>query len=340
MATAGNGIYMVDSNKMGSECNYNKNIFKNKILQTSFTILWLLANCAHAAFPERPLRFVVPFPPGGSSDTVARLVAQPAAEHLGQPIVIDNRSGGSGAIGVEIVARAAPDGYTWALGTTSTHAIAPATSAGTYHPLRHFTPVTLLGDSPYFVLVHPAVPAHNVKELIAHARAHPAKLNYASAGNASLAHFAGELFKARAQVQLTHVPYKGSAPALIDLLAGRVEMQFGSIPPALPHLQSGRLRALAVTSARRISAAPAVPTVIESGLPGYEAVLWMAVLLPAGAPAGVVSTLNAALAKAVTGNHEALLAQGLEPRTTTPLALGVMLREELQKWTAVAHAVR
>ena len=305
-----------------------------------FVALWLVMHSAHAAFPERPIRFVVPFPPGGSSDTVARLVAQRAAEHLGQLIVIDNRSGGSGAIGVEIVARAAPDGYTWALGTTSTHAIAPATSTGAYHPIRHFTPVTLLGDSPYFVLVHPAVPAHNVKELIAHARAHPGKLNYASAGNSSLAHFAGELFKARAKVELTHVPYKGSAPALIDLLAGRVEMQFGSIPPALPHLQTGRLRALAVTSARRISAAPAVPTVMESGLPDYEAVLWMAILLPAGAPAGVVNTLHVAIAKAVTGNREALLAQGLEPRTTTPQALAVMLHAELQKWAAVARAVR
>ncbi|MEQ1776610.1 MAG: tripartite tricarboxylate transporter substrate-binding protein, partial [Burkholderiales bacterium] len=159
-----------------------------------------------------------------------------------------------------------------------------------------FTPVTLLGDSPYFVVVHPSVPAQNIKELIAHARAHPGKLNYASAGNASLAHFAGALFQSRAKVELTHVPYKGSAPALIDLLAGRVEMQFGSIPPALPHMQAGKLRALAVTSARRISAAPSVPTVMESGLPDYEAVLWMAVLLPAGAPAGVVNTLNAASA--------------------------------------------
>lgn len=303
-------------------------------------LLWLWMNSATAAFPDRPIRFVVPFPPGGSSDTVARLVAQRAGEQLGQSVVIDNRSGGSGAIGVEIAARAAPDGHTWALGTTSTHAIAPATNPGAYDPVRHFTPVTLLGDSPYFVLVHPSVPAHNVKELIAHARAHPGKLNYASAGNSSLAHFAGALFQSRAKVELTHVPYKGSAPALIDLLAGRVEMQFGSIPPALPHMQAGRLRALAVTSARRISAAPAVPTVIESGLPDYEAVLWMAVLLPAGAPAGVVNTLNAAIVKAVSGQRDALLAQGLEPRTTTPQGLGVMLRDELQKWTAVARGLR
>lgn len=294
---------------------------------------------AHAAFPDRPIRFVVPFPPGGSSDTVARLVAQRVGEQLGQSVVIDNRAGGSGAIGVEIVARATPDGHTWALATTSTHAISPATSSGSYDPMRHFTPVTLLGDSPYFVVVHPSVPAQNIKELIAHARANPGKLNYASAGNSSLAHFAGALFQARAKVDLTHVPYKGSAPALIDLLAGRVEMQFGSIPPALPHMQTGKLRALAVTSARRISAAPAVPTVMESGLPDYEAVLWMAVLLPAGASAGVVNTLNAAIAKSVGGQREALLAQGLEPRTTTPQALEAMLREELQKWTVVARSV-
>lgn len=303
----------------------------------------LLLTCAallpaHAAFPDRPIRFVVPFPPGGSSDTVARLVAQRVGEQLGQSVVIDNRAGGSGAIGVEIVARATPDGHTWALATTSTHAISPATSSGGYDPVRHFTPVTLLGDSPYFVVVHPSVPAQNIKELIAHARTNPGKLNYASAGNASLAHFAGALFQARAKIELTHVPYKGSAPALIDLLAGRVEMQFGSIPPALPHMQTGKLRALAVTSARRISAAPAVPTVMESGLPDYEAVLWMAVLLPAGAPSGVTNTLNAAITKAVGSQREALLAQGLEPRTTTPQALGTMLREELQKWTVVARS--
>jgi tripartite-type tricarboxylate transporter receptor subunit TctC len=308
-------------------------------------IFGLLLTCAvllpaHAAFPERPIRFVVPFPPGGSSDTVARLVAQRAGEQLGQSVVIDNRAGGSGAIGVEIVARAASDGHTWALATTSTHAISPATSTGGYDPVRHFTPVTLLGDSPYFVVVHPSVPAQNIKELIAHARANPGKLNYASAGNASLAHFAGALFQARAKVELTHVPYKGSAPALIDLLAGRVEMQFGSIPPALPHMQTGKLRPLAVTSARRISAAPAVPTVMESGLPDYEAVLWMAVLLPAGAPTGITNTLNAAITKAVGSQREALLAQGLEPRTTTPQALGTMLRDELQKWTVVARAIR
>jgi len=301
--------------------------------------LMLATHAAHAAFPERPIRFVVPFPPGGSTDTVARLVALRAADQLGQSIVIDNRSGGSGAIGVEIAARAAPDGHTWVLGTTSTHAISPATSTGGYDPLRHFTPVTLLGDSPYFVLTHPSVPAQNVKELIAYARANPGKLNYASAGNASLAHFAGVLFQHRAKVELTHVPYKGSAPALIDLLAGRVEMQFGSIPPALPHMQAGKLRALAVTSARRISAAPAVPTVMESGLPDYEAVLWMAVLLPAGAPARAVNTLHAAIEKSVAVQRDALLAQGLEPRTTTPQALGTMLGDELKKWTAVARAV-
>ena len=315
-------------------------LFKIIYLHILSALLWSATPHAQGAFPERPIRFVVPFPPGGSTDTVARLVAQRAGEHLGQSVIIDNRSGGSGAIGVEIVTRAAPDGHTWVLGTTSTHAISPATNSASYDPLRQFSPVTLLGDSPYFVLVHPSVPTHSIKELIAHARAHPGKLNYASAGNSSLAHFAGVLFQNRAKIELTHVPYKGSAPALIDLLAGRVEMQFGSIPPALPHMQAGRLRALAVTSARRISAAPAVPTVIESALPDYEAVLWMAILLPASVPTGVVNTLNAAITKAVHGQREALLAQGLEPRTTTPSGLSTILREELHKWTAVARGMR
>lgn len=302
----------------------------------------LLTGAVAAAFPERPIRFVVPFPPGGSTDTVARLVAQRAGEPLGQQIVIDNRPGASGAIGVEIVARAAPDGYTWVLGTTSTHAISPATNPKLrYDPLKSFAPVTLLGDAPYFVLVHPSVAAHSVKELIALARAQPGKLNYASAGNASLAHFTGELFKSHAKVELTHVPYKGSAPALIDLLAGRVEMQFGSIPPALPHMQAGRLRALAVTSAKRISAAPAIPTVIESGLSDYEAALWMSVLLPAGTPAAVVNSVNRTIAEAIAQPQmkEALLAQGLEPRTTSGQELAALIVSEIRKWSAVARQV-
>lgn len=302
----------------------------------------LVGGVATAAYPERPIRLVVPFPPGGSTDTVARLVAHGAGERLGQQIVIDNRSGASGAIGVEIAARAAPDGYTWVLGTTSTHAISPATNLRlNYDPLKSFTPVTLLGDAPYFVLVHPSVAAQNVQELIALARAQPGKLHYASAGNATLAHFAGELFKSRAKVELTHVPYKGSAPALIDVLAGRVEIQFGSIPPALPHIHTGKLRALAVTSAKRISAAPAILTVAESGLPGYEAVLWIAVLLPAGAPAQVAGAVNRTLAEVVSRPqmNEALLAQGLEPRTTTPQELISLIRSEVRKWSEVARQV-
>jgi tripartite-type tricarboxylate transporter receptor subunit TctC len=296
----------------------------------------------HAWQPQRPLRLIVPFPPGGSSDTVARIVAQRAGERFGQTIIIDNRSGGSGAIGVEIAAGAAPDGHTWVLGTTSTHAITPATSARQgYDPLASFAPLGLLGDAPYFVVTHPAVPAVNVKELIAYARAHPGKLNYASAGNASLAHFAGVLFQLRAQAELTHVPYKGSAPALVDLLAGRVQMQFGSIAPALPHLQSGRLKALAVTSLRRVSAAPNVPTVAESGLPDYEAVLWMALFAPAGTPSAVVAAINQTLTQVLAQetNRAALLAQGLEPRSSTPAALTAFVRGETRKWREVAANV-
>jgi tripartite-type tricarboxylate transporter receptor subunit TctC len=302
----------------------------------------LASGTAAAAYPERPIRLIVPFPPGGSTDTVARLVARDAGERLGQQIVIDNRSGASGAIGVEIAARTAPDGYTWVLGTTSTHAISPAINPRlNYDPLKSFTPVTLLGDAPYFVLAHPSVAAQNVKELIALAQARPGKLHYASAGNATLAHFAGELFKSRAKVELTHVPYKGSAPALIDLLAGRVEIQFGSIPPALPHIHAGKLRALAVTGAKRISAAPAIPTVAESGLPGYEAVLWIAVLLPAGAPAHVAGAVNGTLAEVVSRPqiNQALLAQGLEPRTTTPQELTSLIRSEVRKWSEVARQI-
>lgn len=307
------------------------------------TTLLLSATAAVAAYPERPLRFVVPFPPGGSTDTVARLVAQRAGETLGQQIIIDNRSGASGSIGVEIAARAAPDGYTWCLATTSTHAIAPATSPRLpYDPIASFNAVSLLGEAPYFLLVHQSVAARSVKELITLAQAQPGRLHYASAGTASLAHFAGELFKVRAGVDLTHVPYKGSAPALVDMLAGRVEVQFGSIAPALPHIQTGRLRALAVTSARRITAAPAVPTVMESGLPDYEAVLWMAVLLPRGVSQPVATTLNRVITATLAHpqTREALLNQGgLEPRGSTPDELTGLMKRELVKWGDVARRI-
>jgi len=239
-------------------------------------------NTNAAAWPVKSFRFIVPFPAGSSTDGAARIIAPRLGDALGQQVIIDNRAGASGNIGVETGARAAPDGYTLVLGTASTHAVAPSVNSHLgYDPVRDFSPVSLICSSPYVLAVHSAVAAGTVPELIALAQARPGRINYASAGNASLAHLASELFATLAGVKLNHVPYKSSALAVIDLLSGRIELQFASILPTLPHIRSGRLRALATTGAMRPSVLPAVPTVAEAGIAGYDVALWMGILTPA-----------------------------------------------------------
>ena len=304
------------------------------------------AGAEAAGWPSKPLRFIVPFPAGSSTDSAARLLAPRLGAALGQQVIIDNRAGASGNIGVETAARAAPDGYTLVLGTASTHAVAASVNPRLgYDPVRDFSPVSLIVSSPYVLAVHPALAANNVRELIALAQARPGRINYTSAGNASLAHLAGELFATLAGVQLNHVPYKSSGLAVVDVLSGRVELQFGSIAPTLPHIRSGRLRALATTGAARLSALPEVPTVAESGLPGYEVALWMGILAPAATPGAIVAKLNREIA-AMLGTadmKEALVAQGLEPGASTPAAFSARIRDEIAKWrkvvkTAGVHA--
>lgn len=293
------------------------------------------AQAAEPAFPSRPVRFVVPFPPGTSADVIARLVAQRIAERLHQPIVIDNRSGASGTIGVEIAARAAPNGYTWALGTTTTHALAGTLNPRLgYDPIGDFAPVTLLAESAYFLTTHPGVPATNLQEFIAHARAHPGKLRYASVGNFSLGHLSGELLKKAAGIDMVHVPYKGSTLALVDLLGGRLELQIGTIPASLPHVKAGRLRALAVTSRERISALPQLPTVEESGLPGYHASLWLGLFVPARTPPAITARLERELESIMrsAGTREALAEQGLEPGAAGSGAFAKVIREDTARW--------
>jgi len=293
---------------------------------------------AEPAFPTRPVRFVVPFPPGTSADVVARLAAQRLGERLGQQIVIDNRSGASGTIGVEIVARAAPNGYTWALGTTSTHALARTLNPRLgYDPIRDFAPVMLLAEAAYFLTTHPGVPATSFQEFIAHARAHPGKLRYASVGNFSLGHLSGELLKKAAGIDLVHVPYKGSTLALVDLLGGRIELQIGTLPASLPHVRAGRLRALAVTTRERISALPQLPTVAESGFPGYQASLWLGVFVPARTPRAVTTLLDRELGSIMrsAGMREALVEQGLEPGAAASEAFARLIREDTARWRKV-----
>jgi tripartite-type tricarboxylate transporter receptor subunit TctC len=288
-------------------------------------------------WPERPIRFIVPFTPGSSSDIVARLVAQKLGERLGQQLVVENRVGAGGSLGTEQVARAEPDGHTLGLANTSTHAVAASLAAPAYDPVKDFAPVSMLGSSPFVLATYPGVPAQSVQELIAIAKAKPRLLNYASAGPATLAHLSGALFEKMAKIELTHVPYRGTAQSTLDLLEGRVEMQFGTIPPTLTHIRAGKLRALAVTGAQRNAALPDVPTIAESGLPGYECTLWQAIVAPAATPAAIIARLNREVT-AVLNEAEvrsAFAKHGVEAEPGSPDMLGTRIRDDMQKWRDV-----
>ena len=258
------------------------------------------ATLAHAQtpYPTKPIRIVVPFPAGGTTDILARAVAQRLTETLGQPVVVDNRPGAGGNIGAELVAKAAPDGYTLLMGTVGTHAINASLYAKMpYDHVRDFAPVILVAGVPNVLVINPALPVNSVQELIAYGKANPGKLNFASSGNGTSIHLSAELFKTMTGVQMAHVPYKGSAPALVDLMGGQVQLMFDNLPSALPQIKAGKLKALAVTSAQRSSALPDVPTVIESGLPGFEASSWFGLLAPAGTPKDIIAKLNGEVAK-------------------------------------------
>jgi len=244
-------------------------------------------------YPVKSIRVIVPYPAGGGTDIVARIVTARLSERLGQQAVIDNRGGAAGTIGADMAAKAPADGYTLLLTTNAPLTINPHLHRSlSYDPVRDFAPITLVASSPYVLVVHPRLPVASVRELIALARKRPGELNYASSGNGAATHLSGVLFANMARINIVHVPYKGSAPAVTDLIAGQVQMRFSSIPPALPHVRSGRLRALAVTSARRFSVLPDMPTVAESGLPGYEVDSWYGLLAPAGTPEAIVARLN------------------------------------------------
>jgi len=290
------------------------------------------------SWPDKPVRFIVPFPPGSAADAVARLVGQGLGGQLGQQLVIDNRVGASGNVGALAVARAPADGYTLGLATASTHAVAVSLSANLpYDPLKDFAPVSMIGSSPYVVVVYPGLAVKNVAELVALAKTRPRALNYASVGPASLANLSVELFSSSTGALFTHVPYRSSAQALLDLIEGRVQLQFGTLGPSIPHIKDGKVRALGVTAAKRVSSLPNVPTLIEAGVEGYEASLWMAVVAPAGTPAAIVNRLNREL-NTVLQKEEvraSLVAQGLEPEPGAPEALRARIRADIQKWREV-----
>ena len=298
------------------------------------------ALAAGADYPARSIRYIVPQGAGGSSDTLARLVTQKLSENLGQQVVTDNRPGATGNIGTEIAARANPDGYTL-LQVATSHATNPALAVKMpFDPVRDFAPITLLSQSPNLWIVHPSLPAKNMRELIALARSRPGEINYSSSGTGSSQHLAGELLKSLARIDIIHIPYKGSPPALIDLLGGRVVLMCSTIAPAMPLVKSHKLRALAVTSLKRSAAAPEIPTVAESGLPGYEATAWQGVLAPAGTPREIIVKLNTGIVRVINlpDVRKQLVDQGYEPAGNTPEQFADYIKTEIAKWTRVINA--
>lgn len=292
---------------------------------------------AIVSYPTKPIRLIDPFPPGGGTDFVARVISPKLTEMLGQSLVIDNRSGAGGAIGSEIGARATPNGYTLLMATASTVVINPLLSKVPFDPIKDFAPVVQFTAIPLMLVVHPAVPAESVKELIALARAQPGKLNFASAGQGTLGHLAGELFKIKAGVSMVHIPYKGGGPATVGLLGGEVQIDFPNILPVLPHVKAGRIRGLAVTGPNRATAMPDLPTVAETGVAGYDVRNWNGVLAPAGTPRAIIIKLNNDIVRALNlpDIRERLVSSGAEVVGGTPEQFSNFIKTEIAKWAVV-----
>jgi tripartite-type tricarboxylate transporter receptor subunit TctC len=296
---------------------------------------------AAESYPSRPVRLVVGFPPGGFVDFTARLVAGPMGAALGQQVVVENRSGAGGIVGTEIVARAAPDGYTLTVGSAGTHGVNQSLYPKlSYDVLRDFQAVARLADAPSILAVHPSLPARNVKELLALARSQPGQINYASAGSGTSTHLAAVLFEHLGRVKLVHVPFKGGGPAMVALLAGEVPVTFGTAASVSPHTKTGRLRGLAVTSGKRSAVLPDLPTIAESGLPGYEMLNWLGLFAPAGTPRAIVERLsNEAVRVVRTPDIVARFhAQGAEPSALSADAFAGFVRGEVEKWAKVVAA--
>lgn len=290
-------------------------------------------------YPTRPIRLISPFPPGGFNDILSRLVGQKLTESWGQQVVVDNRPGANMIIGTNLAAKAAPDGYTMVMAAIP-HAINPSLYKLPYDPVRDFTPIAMICFVPNVLVVHPSTPANSVKELLAYAKANPGKLMFASVGSGSSSHMAGELLKVTAGIDMVHVPYKGAAPALTDLIAGRVAVYIGATTSVLPHVRSGRLRALGVTSLKRVSSLPELPTVIESGVPGFQVSSWYGLLGPAGMSSGLVKQINVEVRRItdMPDVRERLFKDGAETAGSTPEEFAAAIREDIQKWVQVVKA--
>ncbi len=311
-------------------------------MKTMMLVLAALAASPVVAqtFPQRPLRLVSPFAPGGGNDLVSRTLAQAMAKNLGQPVVVDNRPGATTIIGMEIVARAPADGYTLVMSSSTLAINVTLYPKLPYDVLRDFAPVSLVATTPLILAVHPAQPVSSVAELIALAKARPGELFYPSAGTGDAPHLAAELFNITAGVKLVHVPYKGAAIGIGDLVAGRLALMFGTSPTTLPYVRSGRLRAIAVTALKRSAVMPELPTVAESGLPGYESGSWYGMLAPAQTPRAVVARLAAEISSALQSAEvrERLKGQGVDPVGNSPAQFATYIKQEIVKWAKVMHA--
>jgi len=296
---------------------------------------------AQQNYPDKLVRIVVAYPPGGGLDIVVRTMAPKLTERLGQPIVVDNRAGAAGVIGTDHVAKSAPDGYTLVMGTNSTHAIMASFSKNLpYDPVRDFTPVSLITQITNLVVVNPKVQVKSIPELLALARSKPDSLNYGSAGGGSTTHVAMELLKIMADVKLTHIPYKGLGPAVADLVAGQTQVMISNAPPVMPFVKSGRLTPLAVTGTKRLSSMPELPTVAEAGIPGYEADVWYGLLAPAGTPDAIVKKLHAAFVEvlALPDVSQTLAGMGATPVGNSPGEFAKVIRDDILKWAKVVKA--
>ncbi len=294
-------------------------------------------------YPSKPVRVIVAFSPGGYVDLCTRLVASPLSTALGQQVVVENRAGAGGIVGTELVARAVPDGHTLTVGSAGTHGVNQSLYPKLpYNVLRDFQPVARLSDAPNILAVHPSLPVHSVKDLIALARAHPGEITYASAGAGTSTHLAAVLFEHLAQVKLVHIAYKGGGPAMIDVVAGQVPVTFATAASVSPHTKSGRLRGLAITGGRRSALLPDLPTIAESGLPGYEMLNWLGLFAPAGTPRAVVERLSAEVIRIVRLPEvsERLNAQGAEPAPLATEEFTAFVKSEIEKWSKVVAATR
>ena len=297
-------------------------------------------SAAHAEYPEKPLRLIVPFPPGGGTDTIARILSQKFAATLGQQVILDNRPGAGTTIGAELAAKSPPDGYTLLLGSIANAISAALYSKLNYDLVRDFAPITLLATTPGVLVVHPTLPVKSVKELVLLAKSRPGQLAYSSSGNGSPNHLAGELFKYMTGVKMIHVPYKGGGPSIIALLSGEVSLCFASMPSAIEHIRAGKLRALAVTTAQRLHSMPALATIAEAGVPGYEAEIWYGLSAPARTPKEIVARLNAESIKALSfaDAKERLDNMGYLVRTSTAEEFAAFTQSEIEKWRKVVKA--